>query len=547
MAKATLYTDEVIKKYTSQGIWSAETLSDLYENNARNYPDREALVDHSRRLTWSQANRWIDRLALGFLDLGLKKDEMVVVQLPNMVEVPLLRVACEKAGLLCLQALRNYRHAEMGHILKYLDAAAVVIPWEYRGFDHFQMVQELRPGLSRLRHILVPGGSIPPGAISLKNMIERPIEKEFPPDTLRKTRTPSTEFSLVVHTTGTTGMPKFVEYPACTRIYQWGKNAEVIKLNKDDIFAVVGPAPGGPNFPAYTGGPLKAAKIVMLERFDAEEALKLIEKEKCTIVSVVPAQLAMMVRHPNRDKYSYKSVRIWWCTSSVLDPNIGREAEEKMGGKVIIVLGATDWGGEVLTSPDLPREQRLGTVGRPVDGTEIRLVDDDGRDAPPGSVGEIWSRSPSAISGYYKDIEATNQAWAGGWYRLGDLGKFDEHGNLMVVGRKKDMIIRGGQNIYPIEIESILLTHPKVADVAVVAMPDAIMGEKACAFVVPKKGQTLTFDQMTGFLKEKNLAAFKLPERLELIEAMPMAGEQKVDKKLLRQQIADKLQAERKP
>lgn len=546
MARATLYTEEIIKKYTSEGIWGPEALADLYEKNARNYPDKEALVDSVHRLTWYQANQWIDRLALGFLELGMKKDQMVVIQLPNVIEVPLLRVACEKAGLLCLQSLRTYRHAEMGYILKYLDAVGVVIPGEYRGFDHFQMVQDLRKDLPKLKYIYVPGDKIPPGASSLKKMVERPIEKDYPADTLQKTKTPSTEFSLVVHTTGTTGFPKFVEYPACTRIYQWRKNAEVVNLTKDDIFTVIGPAPGGPNFPAYTGGPLKGAKIVMLERFDAEEALKLIEKEKCTIVCVVPAQLAMMVQHPNRDNHSYKSVRFWWCSSAVLDPNIGREVEEKMGGKIVIVLGATDWGGEVLTHPDIPREIRLRTVGKPVDGTEIRLVDDDGQDVPPGAIGEIWSRSPSGVSGYYKDPEATRQAWAGGWYRLGDLGKFDEQGNLMIVGRKKDMIIRGGQNIYPIEIECLLTTHPGVSEAAVVAMPDVIMGEKACAFIVPKKGQTFTFDRMIDFLKEKNIAAFKLPERLELIENMPMAGEQKVDKKLLRQQVAEKLKAEGK-
>lgn len=546
MAKATLFTEEIIQNNTSQGIWEPTTLSDLYDNNARKYPDREALVDSVHRLTWSQANRWINRLALGFLELGFKRDEMVVIQLPNVVEVPLIRVACEKAGLLCLQSLRTYRHAEMGHILKSLDAVGVVIPREYRGFDHFKMVQELRSSLPKLKHIFVVGDDVPEGAVSLKKMAERPIEKEIPVAKLQKTKMPSTEFSLVVHTTGTTGLPKFVEYPICTRIHNWTVNAKLINLTKDDIFAVIGPAPGGPNFPAYIGAPLTGAKIVMLEKFDAEESLKLIEKEKVTIVCAVPAQLAMMLQHPNRDRYSYKSVRYWWCTSAALDPGIGREIEEKMGAKVIICLGASDWGGECVTHPDLPADLRLTTCGKPLDGTEVRLIDDDGKDVAPGAVGEIISRSPSGVSGYYRDPEATRQAWEGGWYHLGDLGRFDEHGNLMIVGRKKDMIIRGGQNVYPIEIETMLLTNPRVQDVAVVAMPDVIMGEKACAFVVPKKGQTFTFDEMVSYLKEKGFAAFKLPERLEIVDVMPLAGEQKTDKKLLRQRVADKLKAEGK-
>ncbi len=546
MAKATLYTEEIISKYTSLGIWKPTTYSDLYEKNARELPDKEAFVDATRRLTWFQANQWVDRLALGFLNLGFKKDELIVIQLPNMVDVPIVRIACEKAGLLCLQCLRQYRHSEMGYILNHLGAVGVVIPLEYRGFNYFQMIQDLKPNLPRLKHIFMPGDNVPPGVISLKKMVERPIEKDYPVDTLQKTKTPSTEFSLIVHTTGTTGFPKFVEYPMCTRTYQWGVNAEVINLTKDDIFAVIGPAPGGPNFPAYVGAPIKGAKTVMLERFDAEEALKLIEKEKCTIVCCVPAQLAMMVRHPNRDNYSCSSVRIWWCSSAVLDKQIGLEVEEKMGGKIVTVMGATDWGGEVLTPPEEPQDVRIGTAGKPVDGTEIRLVDDNGKDVPPGGVGEIWSRSPSFVSGYYQDPETTKQVWEGGWYKLGDLGQIDERGNLVVVGRKKDMIIRGGQNIYPIEIESLLSTNPKVADVAVVAMLDRIMGEKACAFVVVKKGQGFSFEEMVSFLRKKNMAAFKFPERLEIIDAMPMAGEQKVDKKLLRQLIADKLKAEGK-
>ncbi|MDZ4245915.1 MAG: AMP-binding protein [Dehalococcoidia bacterium] len=478
--------------------------------------------------------------------MGFKKDDLVVVQLPNMVEIPLLRVACEKAGLLCLQCLRQYRHNEMGYILKNLNAAGVVVPWEYRGFNYFQMIQNLKGDLPDLKHVFVAGDKVPPGAVSLKTMVETPVEKEFSPDTLQKTKMPSTEFSLIVHTTGTTGFPKFVEYPTCCRIYQWTINAKMVNLTKDDIFAVIGPAPGGPNFPAYIGAPMKGAKVVMLDRFDAEEALKLIAKEKCTFVCCVPAQLAMMVRHPNRDKYDYSSVRIWWCSSAALDRQIGLEVEEKMGGKIITILGATDWGGEVLTSLNEPQEVRLGTVGKPIDGTEIRLVDDDGNDVPPGGVGEMWSRTPSFVSGYYRDPETTRQVWEGGWYKLGDLGRLDENGNLMVVGRKKDIIIRGGQNIYPIELESLLSTHPSVSDVAVVAMPDTIMGEKVCAFVVTKAGKGLSFQEMVKCLRDQNVAAFKLPERLEVIDQMPMAGEQKIDKKLLRQRIAEKTKAEGK-
>ena len=163
----------------------------------------------------------------------------------------------------------------------------------------------------------------------------------------------------------------------------------------------------------------------------------------------------------------------------------------------------------MINSPDDPQADRLLTAGRPMRGVEVKLVDDKGKEAPEGAVGEVWVRGATFVSGYYKDPEATSQGWTpDGWFRTGDLGRWDDRGNIVIVGRKKDMIIRGGQNVYPVEIENILITHPKVTAVAVVAMPDPIMGERACAFIVPKAGEDFTFEEMASFLKEKNLAFF---------------------------------------
>jgi non-ribosomal peptide synthetase component E (peptide arylation enzyme) len=547
MSKPIRWTQEMIDEYVRKGYWNDTTLSDLWERNARDFPDREAIADPGQRLTWSEANKWINRLALGLLELGLKKDEVVVIQLPTGVEHGLMRVACEKAGLLALPALRNLRHTEMEHILGYSEAAAVAIPLETKGFNFYDMIKEIRPKLPKLRHVLVAGDTVPEGAVSIQNMVDRAIEKEYPPDYLKGKGMKATETSLILHTTGTTGAPKFVEYQACHRVWQWTQTSKHLKITGDDVFALITPHCGGVALPAFFGAPLVGAKVVALQSTDMEDAFKLIQKERVTVGCVVPTLLAMMAEHQRVGDYDLSSMRLWWCTGAPLPYEVGVKAEAKLGGTIVTLIGASDWGSESINLPENPPEIRFRTVGRPIDGTEIKLIDDDGKEGGPGEVGEILGKGPTGVSGYFRDPEATAEVWTeDGYYRTGDLGKFDEAGNLVVVGRKKDMIIRGGQNVYPIEIENVLLKHPAVLEVAVVGMPDPLMGQRACAYVVPRQGMGFTFDEMISFLREKKLAPFKLPERLEVVAEVPKVGGQKVDKKLLVAMITEKLKAEGK-
>jgi non-ribosomal peptide synthetase component E (peptide arylation enzyme) len=216
--------------------------------------------------------------------------------------------------------------------------------------------------------------------------------------------------------------------------------------------------------------------------------------------------------------------------------------------KVVNDYGGVDFGGIICCGVDDPPDVRLLTVGKPRAWTEIKQVNDPGQEVPKPREGKIWGRGPSCSSGYYKDAEATWKSWTmDGWFNTGDLGKFDEQGNLVIVGREKDVIIRGGWNIYPKEIENILLTYPKVQDIAVIGMPDLVMGERLCAYIVPKAEQELTLEEIVSFLRQKGTPSYKLPERIELVDSLPMVADgQKVDKKLLRQDIDQKLKAERK-
>ncbi|MDP2744770.1 MAG: class I adenylate-forming enzyme family protein [Dehalococcoidia bacterium] len=548
MSRPTRYTEEMTAEYFKKGYWESTTWPEIWARNAEKWPDREALVDSKTRLTWAQANQLIDRLALKLLEMGFKKDEVLVLQLPNCIELCLLRLACEKAGILCLPVLRTLRQKEMEYILRYVDAAGWVIPWKWSDFDYFEMAQELRPRLPRLRHIFVTGEEVPSVAISVAGMLREPTGKKYAPGYLNGLGYKSTEVSWISHTTGTTGFPKFVEIPACARVALCKGFIQPWKLTSDDVIGAFSPATGGPNIIVYWGAALVGARVVLMERFEAEAALQTIEKEKVTVLGVVPTMFIMMMTHPRRKDFDLSSVRLWACPAGTPPEKLAREVEDETSGKVIQYYGAVDWGGIILSPLEASREERWLTTGKPIPHHEVKLVDNSGKEVGRGEVGELWARGPAGIAGYYKNPEATWEVWSReGWFKTGDLARIDGRGNVVIAGRKKDMIKRGGQNIYPVEIEDILIGHPKVAGVAIVGMPDPLMGERACAFVVPKAGQSFLFEEMVSFLKDKKVAAFKLPERLELADRLPTVAEgQKVDKKVLQQEIAKKLKAEGK-
>jgi non-ribosomal peptide synthetase component E (peptide arylation enzyme) len=545
--KPTRYTEEMIAEYVGKGVWDDTTFAQVWDRNAEQYPQKEAIVDSRTRLTWAEAKQRIDRIALGLMELGIGEDKVLVVQLPNCAELMLLYVACEKAGIINLTIYRTMRHKEVEYMLANTEAEGIVIPWKFRDFDHFAMIQEMKPNLPHLKHVIVAGDEVPEGAISLEEMMRQPLEEKLPPQKLQERRFPAFEVTRIRHTTGTTGMPKLVEETICNRMLLARELVRTFQLTSEDVLAAPTPLTGGPGAPAMLSAPLLGAKSVCEEHFNPDELLRLIEKEGVTAMGVVPTVLERLAHHPNVGKYDLSSLRIICCSGAPLAPELAVEAEQKLGCPIMQRYGIIDAGTISATMADDPQEVRHKTVGKPHPGNEVKLIDEAGNEMPPGTDGEIVFRGPLTHPGYFRDPERTWQTWGReGWYATGDLGRFDARGNLMIVGRVKDMIIRGGNNIYPIEIEGPLTMHPKVADVAVVGMPDPVMGEKVCAYVVLRPGEQLTLDEVLSFLKEKDLQPWKLPERLEIIAEMPYVAGQKVNKKALRQDIADKLKAEGK-
>ena len=545
--KATRYTQEMIQGHLQKGYWETITFPDIWDRNAAQYPDKEALVDSRTRLTWSQAKQQIDRIALGLMELGIGRDEVLVTELFNCVELMLIYVACQKAGIVNLNVIRTMRHRELEHVLKFTEASGVVIPWRFRDFDYWDMIQSIRPNLPDLKHVFAIGNEVPEGAISIAEMTRRPLEKEYSPQRLRERNFNPFEVSRIRHTSGSTGFPKLIEETASNRVYLAKELTRLIKITSEDIIGGFVQLTGGGGSYALLCAPWVGAKSVLMEHFEVEEGFKFIEQEKITVAGVVPAILAMMVQHPSLGQYDLSSLRVLVCHGAPLAPKLAQEAEGKIGCVILNRYGMADGGSMSMAFVDDPAQIRYGTVGKPHTGNEFKLIDEAGNEVPRGEAGEVLFRGPGTHAGFFKDLERTGQTYdEDGWFRTGDVGRFDEQGNLVIVDRIKDLIIRGGENIYPSEIESLLMTNSKIANAALVGMPDPVMGEKACAYVVLKPGEQLTFEEMVRFLKGQQLAAFKFPERLEIVDHFELVSDQKVDKKVLRRDITEKLQREDK-
>ncbi len=548
MSNPTRFTQAMIDEYVAKGYWAKETTAELWDLNAKLYPDKEALVDSRVRLTWSQVKQRSDNIALNLLKMGYKRDDIVFVLLPNCSDSFIVRLACEKAGLLAMTALMTIRESEIEYIVKTFEVKGIACPALFRNFDYFKAVNEMKPRLPLLKDIFVMGDQVPSGAYSLEEMGKK-APKGYSTRMFAQTGYHIADVSTIGLTSGTTGVPKTAEHLVATRMALGTAYHLIFNLRHEDIMLNVINAVAGLGGAFCHSQPREGATTICLEVWEAEEAFKLIEKERATIVLCAPAQLAMMVRDPSFGRYDFSSLRGICSSTSVLTYELAVEAEEKFKVPIMNAYGTFDGGGISKTTINDDLETRRRTVGKPHLGVEVKIVDDNGKEVPLGQDGELIFRGPTTTAGYFRDMPKTLESWKtlgkDGWFYTGDMAKLDEKGNIILTGRKKDVFKRGGQNVYPAEIEGLLTTHPKVDQAAVIGMPDPIMGEKGCAYVVLKKGQTFTFNEMKTFLQGKKIAPYKIPERLEIINELPMKNF-KVVKGALREDVVKKLKAEGK-
>lgn len=542
-------TEEMVQEFVKKGYWKPGlSYWNFWDINAKKYPDREAIVDSKRRLTWAQVREEAVHLALGFLELGLNKDDVVVAELPNCSEAQILRNGLERVGIVFSHVAR-FRHKEMKHLLGLPGAVAVVIPGLDRfedPFDYFGMIQEIRADLPKLKHV-VTVGKAPEGAVSLSEIISRGAKMRVSENFFAQRTFDLDEAVFLWYTSGTTGLPKITLSGTNMLTISARELAERWQITHEDVFLAIGDISSGIGISAPSVSALTGCKQVMLEKWDPsegpEKVLSLIEKEGVTHAIGVPPHAIRIAEHPDIDQYDLSSLRLFAWGGAPMTHAFVEGLEKKLGCRLISFYGSQDnyW---VSTSRFTDSMQvRNFTIGKPGSYAQIRIVDENGRDLPKGSLGELLVRSPGGGMGYLKEPEKTAATWdADGWYHTGDLVRLDPDGNLLLQGRKVEMINRGGQNIYSQEVENILRSHPKVAEVVIVPMPDRILGQKVCAYVETKEGESFSFAEMIACLDLEKMAKYKHPERLEIMEKLPRLQTGKVDKARLTEDIRRKLQ-----
>jgi len=370
-----------------------------------------------RRVSWSQLKGMSDRLALNLLKLGLKRDDFLFALLPNYVESYIIRVACEKAGILCGSALMTIREMEIEHILRKFDAIAIAIPIKFREFNYLKAVQEIKPRLPRLKHILVMGDEVPSGALSIEKMMDDPSGQDVPDNCFANTKFKATEVSIIGFTSGTTGIPKGAEHAQCARMAMARAYGDGPKINeKDIVLNIISPVGGLSSAFCYNGSAaLIGAKVILLDIWSPEKTFELVEKEKVTILLAVPAQLAKIVSDPKIELYPLSSLRCICTSTAPLPYSLARELEENSKVPVVNFYGQFDGGVISRTNIDDPPEVRRGTVGKPLKENMVFLVDEKGNEVPRGEEGEVIYTGQQRV----RDI---SKIWIQHW-KFGDLWK----------------------------------------------------------------------------------------------------------------------------
>ncbi|MEO8298569.1 MAG: AMP-binding protein [Burkholderiales bacterium] len=534
-------------RYRALGLWKDQTLYSRFRDAALESPEKVAIICGPRSIRYGELLQQIDNLAGSFLRLGIKADEVVSVQLPNSPDLPLIHLALNRIGALVMPLHDSFREAEIVHLLKKANAVAAIMPLQYRGVDYPALYADLRAQVPALRHAYSIGGA---GAHT--QAFETLLQPSGVTVDELDARLPRADsLGHIMLSSGTTALPKISVFTSNNAVAMTDAFAEMICLSADDKAAALAPMGTGATgyvFPVLAPLLAGATSVILPHWSDPAEAIDLIVEHSCTYATAIPTQMTMMVPLlGSRPPQQFEHLRCFNNAGAPLPYEIACRIEEMMGCRVQCIYGATDGGVPCMTSIDDPADKRRRTVGRLLKGRACELRDADGRQVPVGESGELYWTTPDKSYGYLNDMEAARGAFdERGFYRSGDLGTIDADGYVSIVGRVKDMILRGGRNISPRLVEELLITHPAVREVAVAGMPHPTLGEQACAFVVLAPGLQLDFAGMIAFLSTQKVGKYQFPERLEILESLPRSAGDKIAKNKLTDMVTNKLMAEGK-
>jgi cyclohexanecarboxylate-CoA ligase len=526
---------------TAAGWWRNETVDAYLARWARERPDKPAIVDARSRYTWGALARAVERAAHGLAAAGLAPGDVVSVQLPNWNEWVLTALAACRLGLILNPIPPTYRANELRFILTTLGARALVIPGRFRGFDHVAMADGLRAEAPSLRTVFVARGAPGPDMRSFETLTGAPWETTHP------TALPGTDpdaVSEVIFTSGTTGEPKGVMHTSNTVLSIIYPLIERLAFTDRDVALMSSTFGHQTGFLyGYCLTLLLGSTGVWLDVWNAAEAARLIEAERVTYTMGATPFLRDLTDSPALARHDLSSLRLFISAGASIPRPLVQDARTRLGCAISAGWGMSENGLVTCNGLDDAEDKVCGTDGRPLPGMELRVVDAAGRDVPTGTEGDLLVRGHSQFVGYWRRPEFTAEAHTpDGWFKTGDRAVLDADGYVSITGRSKDVIIRGGENISVAEVESLLFAHPKVAGVAIVAMPDPRLQERACAFVIPRDGGgEPTLAELTAYLEARGVARHKFPERLEIVAEFPMTPSGKIQKFRLREAIAAKL------
>ncbi|HAV7777039.1 TPA: medium-chain fatty-acid--CoA ligase [Escherichia coli] len=538
--KVTLtFNEQRRAAYRQQGLWGDASLADYWQQTARAMPDKIAVVDnHGASYTYSALDHAASCLANWMLAKGIESGDRIAFQLPGWCEFTVIYLACLKIGAVSVPLLPSWREAELVWVLNKCQAKMFFAPTLFKQTRPVDLILPLQNQLPQLQQI-VGVDKLAPATSSLS------LSQIIADNTSLTTAitTHGDELAAVLFTSGTEGLPKGVMLTHNNILASERAYCARLNLTWQDVFMMPAPLGHATGFLHGVTAPfLIGARSVLLDIFTPDACLALLEQQRCTCMLGATPFVYDLLNVLEKQPADLSALRFFLCGGTTIPKKVARECQQR-GIKLLSVYGSTESSPHGVVNLDDPLSRFMHTDGYAAAGVEIKVVDDARKTLPPGCEGEEASRGPNVFMGYFDEPELTARALdEEGWYYSGDLCRMDEAGYIKITGRKKDIIVRGGENISSREVEDILLQHPKIHDACVVAMSDERLGERSCAYVVLKAPHhSLSLEEVVAFFSRKRVAKYKYPEHIVVIEKLPRTTSGKIQKFLLRKDIMRRL------
>ncbi|MGD0237199.1 MAG: AMP-binding protein [Syntrophorhabdales bacterium] len=537
------YKAEDAEKYNRLRWWHGITWGDMFDKATDLYPGKVGLVDDTTRLTYKELREKTDKAAIGFMGLGIKSQDFVLLQLPNWHEFVISFFALQKIGAIPVLLISRHGLSEINYLSSLTNPTAWILPDRYKNIDYLPLIEGVTNATKSLRTIITARAADKSKFVTLENLIESSKLTPSNLEALADRRPDPMEVSIISPTGGTTGLPKAVPRTHNDFIAYIEYHSKAWEITSNDTLLTVAPVSHSQGMHVGLGGSFfNYGKYVLGDSTDPDDICKIIEREKVTAFPTVPALAQRIVNIENLKQYDLSSLKKIYCGGAPSTPDLVKAVYEKLNCKFVNAFGSSE-GMSSMTRLDDDIETICTTVGRlDCPYNRVKTIDQYGNELPPNKEGEIAYKGPTIFTGYLKSHEEnTKNFTADGFFKTGDLAKIDEKGVIRITGRIKDTILRGGETISAGGIERLVRSHPAVAEAAIIGMPDKALGERICAYIQLRPGATLSHEELIAHLKSAGASVMQLPERVEFIDSLPLTGVGKADKKALKEDIKKKL------